>query len=115
MSRQLMLHVVRAALMAVATWFLGWWGVVVVPLIIGALYRSPNHRPALLALAAAEAWALLLVIDAFAGPLGKVGTVIGGAMSLPPFALLIVTLLFPALLAWSSATVAAAVARFAAR
>lgn len=115
MKRALMFYVVTAVCMAVATWLLGWWGVAAMALVAGALYPAPNNRPARIALAAAEGWALLLVIDAIAGPLGRVGSVVGGAMSLPPFALLIVTLLFPALLTWSAATVAAEVARLVAR
>jgi hypothetical protein len=100
-------HLLLAALMTAATWICGWWGVAVMALIVGGVYRAEGGRARRAALAAVEGWALLLIFDAMAGPFGHVASTIGGAMSIPAGALLMVTLLFPALLAWSAAMVAA--------
>jgi hypothetical protein len=100
-------NLVLAVIMALATWICGWWGIAVVALVAGAVYRMQSGRAWRVALAASESWAALLVIDALMGPFAHVAGTLGGAMSIPAPALLIVTLLFPALLAWSAAMVAA--------
>jgi hypothetical protein len=89
--------------MAGLTWTLGWWGVVVGAAILGWVFRHENGRAWRIALGAAEGWAILLVIDAFAGPIGRVGTTLQGVMAIPAMLLLVVTILFPALLGWSAA------------
>ena len=96
-----------ALVVAGATWFVGWWSVVLVALVAGYVYRARDGRAWSVALGAASGWAALLLFDAFSGPLAHAATTIGGAMRIPAPALLVVTLLFPALLAWSAATVAA--------
>ena len=95
-----------ALVIACVTWFAGWWGVAVVALVAGAIYRREGGRPWRVALAASGGWAMLLLIDAIDGRFGHVATMIAGAMSLPAAALLLVTLLFPALIGWSAATIA---------
>jgi len=97
------------------TWLVGWWGVAIVALIVGFAYRSEGGRPWRIALGASEGWAILLLIDTFGGRFGQVATTVAGSMSLPAAALLIVTLLFPALIGWSAATVAAALSQTAER
>ena len=97
------------------TWLVGWWGVAIVALIVGFAYRSEGGRPWRVALGASEGWAILLLIDTFDGRFGRVATTVAGSMSLPAAALLIVTLLFPALIGWSAATVAAALSQTAER
>ena len=47
----------------------------------------------------------LLAIDAVSGPVGLLGARLAGVMRVPAVVLVLVTLLFPALLAWSAATV----------
>ena len=111
MKRTVLSYLLIVGSMSAATWVVGWWGLAVVALVAGVVYRAQGGRSAHIALAAVEAWGLLLVIDAVAGPLGRVSTVVAGAMSLPPIALLAATLLFAALLAWSAATVSAEVAQ----
>ena len=78
-------------------------------LILGFVFRNEGGRAWSVALGASEGWAILLVVDMLGGPLGRVATTLGGAMSIPSPALLLVTLLFPALIAWSAATMAAEV------
>ena len=107
----MIVHLVLALSMAGCTWLLGWWGVAVVAVIAGVLYRYDGGRAWRVALAATEGWALLLVVDALGGPLGHVTTTLGGAMSIPGPALLLVTLLFPALIGWSGAAAASELSR----
>lgn len=102
-------HLYLAIAFAIATWTVGWWGVAIVAVIAGVVYRREGGRAWRVALAAAEGWALLLLVDAIGGHFGRVATTVAGAMSLPAAALLVVTLLFPALIGWSGATVAAIV------
>jgi hypothetical protein len=93
------------------TWFVGWWGVAIVALVVGFAYRSEGGRPWRVALGASEGWAMLLLVDAFGGRFGQVTSTVAGSMNLPGAALLVVTLLFPGLIGWSAATVAAALSR----
>jgi hypothetical protein len=92
---------------ALGTWVLGWWAVAIVALFAGALHRAENGRPWRVALACLTGWALLMLFDAAVGPFGSVAKTVAGAMSIPSAALLIVTLLFPALIGWSGATLGA--------
>ncbi len=103
---------VIALVVATATWVAGWWAAAIVAIVAGFLYRAEGGRPWRVALGASEGWALLLIIDAFSGPLVHVASTLAGAMALPAPALLLVTLLFPALLGWSGAIVAAELGRW---
>ena len=89
---------------AIGTWLLGWWAVALVAVIAGAIMRAENGRVWRVALGCLAGWALLLLIDVAAGPMSNVAKVVSGAMSIPSSALLLVTLLFPALIGWSGAT-----------
>ena len=106
----MILHLLIAVCMAGLTWELGWWGVAVGALILGYIFRDEGGRAWRVALGATEGWALLLAIDMMFGPLANVARTVGGAMSIPAPALLIVTLLYPALIGWSGAAFAAEVA-----
>ena len=101
---------VIALIVAGTTWIAGWWAAAIVALVAGFLYRAEGGRPWRVALGASEGWALLLALDAVAGPLAHVASTLAGAMTLPAPALILVTLLFPALLGWSGAVVAAELA-----
>ena len=107
----MIVHIVLALSMAGLTWLFGWWGVAIVAVVAGVVFRR-DGRAWRVALAASEGWALLLVVDALSGPLGRVTTTLGGAMSIPGPALLLVTLLYPALLGWSGAAVACELTRW---
>jgi hypothetical protein len=96
-----------AAAMAALTWLVGWWGVLLAALIIGFVFRDEGGGGWRIAIAAAFAWGGLLLVDASGGPLGPLVQRLAAIMRLPAVVLMIATLLFPALLAWSAATVAA--------
>ncbi|MDQ2666772.1 MAG: hypothetical protein M3Z05_12265 [Gemmatimonadota bacterium] len=93
-----------ALAVALATWTLGWWGVAIVALLAGFIARGAGGRPWYVALGCLLGWAVLLLIDAAAGPFVSVAKTVSGAMSIPSGALLVVTLLFPALIGWSGGT-----------
>ena len=100
---------------AALTWLLGWWGVLLGAAIVGFVFHEHGGGGWRVALGAALAWALLLAIDAASGPFGVVARTLGGVMRLPAAALALLTLVFPAALAWSAATVVAELRRHAAR
>jgi hypothetical protein len=96
---------------AAATWLAGWWGVVLAALVVGAVHRRRPGIAWLTALAAIVAWGALLLVDAARGRFGALAAAIGGVMRVPAAAVVVVTLLFAALLAWSSAAVGSEVGR----
>lgn len=96
---------------AVVTFAGGWWAVAVVGLAWGVT-SAPGTRPVLWAtICAATGWLSLLLLDAARGPISEVALRFGGVVKLPPFALFAVTLLFPALLAFSASAVASGIRR----
>lgn len=85
------------AFVAAGTWVLGWWTVPLVGAGMGLLW--PDDRPALSAAAAgALGWGILLVWGGLIGPVMGVAGTVGGVMGLPGAAVLLITLLFPAIL-----------------
>jgi hypothetical protein len=101
---------VTALATAALTWLLGWWGVVLAALVAGAALR--RHGAAwTVALAAVVAWAALLAVDAVGGRFSTLASSLAGVMGVPVPALLLVTLLFGALLAWSAAVVGTEIGR----
>jgi hypothetical protein len=102
---------VVAALIALLTWIVGWWGVPLVAVVAGAILCRRRGITGLTALAAIVAWSVLILVDGASGRFGVLAGVVGGTMGIPAGALLIVTLLFAALLAWSAATVGAEIGR----
>ena len=105
----------RVALLAlsfiIGTWVLGWWAVPLFSAIAGVLARTVRHQALAAALAAAVAWSALLGWSASQGSVWSFSHVAGGAMGMPGLALLLVTLVFPAALAWSATAVAQLLAR----
>jgi hypothetical protein len=99
---------VLAVVLAVATVFLGWWAVPVVGFLWGLLTARLLRWPAgAAALAAMLAWAALLGMDAMGGRLAGLGTLFGSIAKLPPGVFFALSLVFPALLAWSAAALGA--------
>jgi hypothetical protein len=98
---------VVGAAMAALSWLLGWWGVLLAASIVGYVFFREGGGGWRVALAAAVAWGSLLAIDAAAGPFGTVARTLAGVLRLPGLVLVLLTLAFPALLAWSAATVVA--------
>jgi hypothetical protein len=91
-----------AALVAVGTALAGWW---VVPVLAGVWVRVLPRRKLVRScmLGAALGWALLLGRTALEGPVSLLARRLGGVLQLPGWGLLLVTVLFPALLAGAAA------------
>jgi hypothetical protein len=97
-----------AAACAIATVVLGWWSVPVVAVAWALVRRGAPSTSSLAAVAAALAWGALLASVAARGPFGTLATQLAGVMALPTVVLPLVTLIFPALLAWSAAQLTSA-------
>ena len=91
---------------AVMTFGLGWWTVPIVAALWGIFGLPVERRAGFAAICAAFGWACLLVLHSTRGSLSAVAAQIAEVMFVPPIALYAATLLFPALLAWSAATLA---------
>ncbi len=93
---------------AVATYAFGWWAVPLLAFAWAAFVHT--RRPVLFAtICAASAWAAMLLNDAARGPVNTVGDRFGGILGIPSIALIAITIVFAALLAWSASCVGAAV------
>lgn len=91
---------------------LGWWAVPVVAALWGGLRPAVDGPAGTAALAAGSAWALWLLRDWQANhdAMGILSTRLGGIMGVPPAVLIVATLTLGALLAWSAAALAGAIA-----
>ena len=98
--------VLLAELFAVATYALGWWTVPIVA-VLWAIVSRDSNRALIAGVCAAGGWASLLLLDVARGPVGTMAAKLGGVMGVPGFVLLMLTLLFPALVAWCAASLAA--------
>ena len=104
--------------MVLATFALGWIGVMLVAVGLAIIDRRASV-PAESALAAGAAWAALLIVRVMA--LSRVtgraplAATIAEAMGLPVLLPPLVTIVFPVLLAWSAATVAVGLLHLAGR
>ena len=105
--------IIIAMMVSLCTWFIVWWTVPLLAAIAGALWWDHQHVARDVALGAAIGWAMLLGYAASAGRLVTLARALGGVLYVPWPLLLVLALAFPALLAWSATTVAAAVARIA--
>ncbi|HMA20574.1 MAG TPA: hypothetical protein VKO87_07200 [Gemmatimonadaceae bacterium] len=95
-----------AELFAVATYALGWWTVPLIAAAWGFVSRDANAAR-YTALCAMAGWVTLLLLDAAKGPVASMAARLGGVMGIPAVLLYVLTLLFPALLAWSAAKLSA--------
>jgi len=95
--------ILLAEAFTVATFGLGWWSVPIVAALFALLSREKN-RAGIAAACAAGGWLTLLLLDFAKGPVAMMGTRLGGVMGLPPAVLYVATLILPALIAWSAAT-----------
>ena len=96
---------------ALLTWLVGWWGVAIAALIAGAALSHRRGVAWLVALAAVMAWCGLILGNAVGGRFAVLASSIGGVMRVPPALLIVVTLLFGALLAWSAAVLGSEIGR----
>ena len=97
------------AAMAALTWLIGWWGVLLAALIVGFVFYAEGGGGWRIALAAALSWGALLGVNAASGSAGAVAATLGGVIGVPGVMLVLLTLIYPALLAWSAATLTAEV------
>ena len=104
--RTIVKAILIAELFAVATYALGWWTVPLIAAAWGFVSRDENVAP-YTALCAMAGWATLLLLDAAKGPVANMAARLGGVMGIPSVLLYVLTLLFPALLAWSAAKLSA--------
>ena len=88
---------------AVTTYGAGWWSVPVVAALWG-FFSADRHRARNAAVAAAGGWGTLLLLDVARGPVSTMGAQLGALMGVPSVVLYLLTLLFPALMAWAAAT-----------
>ncbi len=97
--------------MVAATWIAGWAGVAVIAVLAGLAYGLTGRRTWSVAVAAVLAWAAVLLADAASGRERDLLVLLQGTMQIPGPALVLVTLLFPGLLAWSGAATGSALSR----
>lgn len=107
--------IVTAMAAALLTWVVGWWGVVVAALVAGAALSHRRGVAWLVALAAVMAWCALILGNAVGGRFAVLASSIAGVMRVPSMLLIVVTLLFGALLAWSGAVLGSEIGRAARR
>jgi hypothetical protein len=100
--RQFIKYLLLAEAFAVTTFGLGWWAVPLVGALWG-LFSTDPRRARNAGVAASAGWLTLLVLDAVRGPVPVMADQLGSVMKVPAVALYAITLLFPALLAWSAA------------
>ncbi len=97
------------------TWVFGWWGVALLAFLAGALAWSSDGRPWITALAAALAWGALLLTNVTGGRFATLSSSLSGVMRIPAAALVVATIIFAALLAWSGAVLGGELGRLVAR
>ena len=94
--------------LAVGTVALGWWAVPVIAFVFGMTAPGWRRLGGAALLAGACAWALLLMIPALRdAPVRRFAGQLAQSMELPVVALFGATLVFPALLSWSAASLGA--------
>ncbi|HEU5185988.1 MAG TPA: hypothetical protein VFU01_15560 [Gemmatimonadaceae bacterium] len=107
-----LLRVVLLALsFAIGTWILGWWAVPLFAAVSGVLARHVPRQAAAAAVAGALAWGALLAWSATEGSVWSFSRTAGGAMGISGLLLILMTLAFPAVLAWIAAALAQLIAR----
>ncbi len=97
---------ILALAFALATYAVGWWSVPVLGAVWGVVTPGGGRAGRTAALAAAAGWVLLLGWIGVRGPVLAVADVVGRILALPAPVLIAVTLLLPAALAGSAATLA---------
>lgn len=103
--------IVLVVVFALGTAFLGWWTVPLVAAFCGAIVGRGAWGWA--AAAATTAWALLLVENALTGPLTELASTLAGIFGLPGWAMIVLTLAFPAVIAAAAAELASVLRGFA--
>jgi hypothetical protein len=110
MMNRLIPWLVLVEVIALVTAIVGWWTVPILAAVYALIYPDRKHWLST-ALAGLCGWGLLIDITWFQGPVFELAGKVGGALGLPGAAFVLLTLIFPALLAGSAAELAAAVRR----
>lgn len=110
MARTALRIALLAAAFAVATLLFGWWGVPIVAIAWGAIAWRTRGSGLIAALAAVIAWTVFLAWSASRGPVGELASTLGAIMGAPGVAIVGLTLLFAAALAWAGGRMAAGIA-----
>ncbi|HUF30443.1 MAG TPA: hypothetical protein VMM77_07225 [Gemmatimonadaceae bacterium] len=95
-----------AAVLAFATWAVGWTGVPLIAFLWGAWRREERRAPFEAGIAGSSAWACLLLFAAIRAPVLAVAERMGGLAGVPGIVIVLVMLAFAFGLAWSAAEVA---------
>jgi hypothetical protein len=93
---------------AVGTMFVGWWSVPLLAAAWGTLSERIARAMIEAAVAGLVAWSILLAVTALEGPVWYLAGNLGGVFQLPGPVILLLTVLFPALLAGAAAGLFAA-------
>lgn len=105
--------VIRVLILLVAfglvTLFVGWWTVPVLGGLWGVVSGRDTWPAFTAALAGGLSWAVLLAWMAVRGPVVDLAHQVGGVMSLPTWALFVITVAFPMVLAGSAAGLTGAI------
>jgi len=96
---------------AIGTWVLGWWAIPLFAAAAGLLARHAPGQAMAAGVAAAVAWGVLLAWSALSGSIWSLAGQVGRAVGVSRVVLIILTLIFPALLAWLAASLAQILAR----
>jgi hypothetical protein len=96
---------------AIGTWVLGWWAIPLFAAGAAVLARDVPRQALAAALAATLAWGALLAWSAARGSVWTFASTVGGTIGVAGLTLIVLTLLFPAVLAWSAALLAQIVTR----
>lgn len=100
-----------AAIMALATRFLGWLAIPIVAALVALWDRSPSATK--VAVAAALAWGVLLLLQSlFGSSVVVLGRDVATSLGVPAPVPLVLTLVLPAILAASAAGVVAGVRKW---
>lgn len=100
-----------AMVMAATTWFIAWWTVPVVAAAWALTQPSARWLPLAAGAAGFTSWLALLFLASTPGDVRRLAEVAGTAMGVGPAPLLLLTLLYPSLLAVAAASLIRAVTR----
>jgi hypothetical protein len=89
----------------IGTWVLGWWAIPLFAAMAAVLARDVARQAIAAALAGAVAWGALLAWSGVQGSVWSFARIAGGAMGVSGVLLILMTLAFPAALAWTAASV----------
>jgi hypothetical protein len=95
--------IVVGAIVVIGAWLIGWWIVPLAALAVSVVWWQRTDIAQQTMWGAVAGWLVLLLVDSLHGRTWALARAAGGALYLPWGLLIPVTLLFAALLAWSTA------------